>query len=234
MRPPTTTTLLRAWELGRNRQALDRALLLYAIAAPEADADTLADRPLGQRNTALVRLSQLMFGDSCGACVDCPACGERLEFALEPSALIARSGTGSSHVEVDGLRFRLPTTRDLARIAQDADADTATERLLLSLVEPRPAGGDEGLRSIAARVATAIEAADPCVDFALDLTCPACREEWTTSFDIAAYVWEEIDATARRLLDEVHVLARAYGWSEGEILDLSDARRAAYLDRVLA
>jgi hypothetical protein len=36
------------------------------------------------------------------------------------------------------------------------------------------------------------------------------------------------------LLDEVHVLARAYGWNEREILGLSAARRAAYLERALA
>jgi hypothetical protein len=39
---------------------------------------------------------------------------------------------------------------------------------------------------------------------------------------------------ARRFLDEVHVLARAYGWAEAEILRLSEARRSAYLQRVLA
>ena len=37
------------------------------------------------------------------------------------------------------------------------------------------------------------------------------------------------DARARRLLREVDVLARAYGWTEPEVLALDDARRAAYL-----
>jgi len=32
----------------------------------------------------------------------------------------------------------------------------------------------------------------------------------------------------------VHALARTYGWSEREILALGDARRQAYLERVLA
>ena len=39
---------------------------------------------------------------------------------------------------------------------------------------------------------------------------------------------------AVQLLDEVHQLATAYGWTEAEILALSDTRRAAYLDRVTA
>ena len=48
-----------------------------------------------------------------------------------------------------------------------------------------------------------------------------------------AFLWDEVDVRARRLLDEVHALAGAYGWSEQRILALSEARRRAYLDRVL-
>jgi hypothetical protein len=39
-----------------------------------------------------------------------------------------------------------------------------------------------------------------------------------------------MDARARALLAEVHSLARAYGWTEPEILALSPQRRAAYLE----
>jgi hypothetical protein len=38
---------------------------------------------------------------------------------------------------------------------------------------------------------------------------------------------------AERCLDQVHTLARAYGWSEAQILALSPVRRACYLGRVL-
>ncbi|HEX2516118.1 MAG TPA: phage baseplate protein, partial [Chloroflexota bacterium] len=37
---------------------------------------------------------------------------------------------------------------------------------------------------------------------------------------------------ARRLLREVHTLARAYGWREAEILALPGRRRQTYLDLV--
>jgi hypothetical protein len=51
-------------------------------------------------------------------------------------------------------------------------------------------------------------------------------------FDIGAFLWEEIAAQARRLLREVHTLARAYGWREADILVMSAARRQAYLEMV--
>jgi hypothetical protein len=51
-------------------------------------------------------------------------------------------------------------------------------------------------------------------------------------FDMPAYFWSEIQMGARRLLQEVHALASAYGWRESEILMLSAARRRAYLEMV--
>jgi hypothetical protein len=45
-------------------------------------------------------------------------------------------------------------------------------------------------------------------------------------------LWEEIASRAQRLMDDVHVLAQGYGWTEPEVLALSDARRTAYLERV--
>jgi hypothetical protein len=43
-------------------------------------------------------------------------------------------------------------------------------------------------------------------------------------------VWTELRAHARRLLREVDVLARAYGWTEPDVLALDERRRAAYLE----
>ncbi len=51
-------------------------------------------------------------------------------------------------------------------------------------------------------------------------------------FDTGAFLWLEISQTARRLLDDVHQLAWAYGWPESEILAMGQRRRQAYLDRV--
>ena len=69
-----------------------------------------------------------------------------------------------------------------------------------------------------------------CTD--LDLTCPACQHTWIEPFDIGAYFWTELSAYAERLLHEIHVLARAYGWTEGDVLGLSRGRRRRYLELV--
>lgn len=230
-------SLLACWERGRRRHPLDRALLLYAAAAPHEDPETLADRPVGERNAALLRLRQSLFGDALKSCVDCPDCGERLEFVLSADALLAgapdRGASGAAEdVSVGGHVLRLPTTRDLAVIATEADEPSAARELFKRLwVGRAPADWSAELE---AQLTRALDEADPCMDFALDLVCPACAHAWSAPFDVSAYFWEEIDMYVRRLFDEVHAIARSYSWSERQILELSETRRRAYLERVLA
>jgi hypothetical protein len=229
-------SLLECWEHGRRRHPLDRALLLFAAAEPGADPETLADRTLGQRNAALLRLRQSLFGDAMKSCVACPHCGENLEFALSASSLLERAterGQGASaDVHAAGHTLRLPTSRDLAAMAAERDQLGAARRLLQRLcVENAPAQWSADLES---QISRAMDEADPCIDLALDLVCPACGHLWNAPFDVGAFLWEEIDVRARRLLDEVHALARSYSWSERQILELSETRRRAYLERVLA
>ena len=226
-------SLLGCWENGRQRHALDRALLLYAASEPAEDPDTLADRALGERNAALLRLRQRLFGDALKSCVDCPECGERLEFSLSAATLLGRACTihADTHVVVAGERLRLPTTRDLASIAEEPDEIHATRKLLNRL---RVDGAQSDLEFAHAELARAFDTADPCMDLAIELDCPACAHSWSAAFDVPGFLWEEIDARARRLLDEVHVLAHTYGWDETQILRLSEARRHAYLQRALS
>jgi hypothetical protein len=223
-------SLIACWELGRRRHPLDRALLLYAAAAPGEDPESLADRPLGRRNAALLRLRRSMFGDALQSCVNCPECGEQLEFTLSADALLERAASqAATHAQLGERRLRLPTSRDLASIAAETDANCAARLLLARLAGSTDFGSDFTETDLA----RALDSADPCMDLTLDLSCPACNHAWSAPFDVPAFLWDEIEVRARRLLDEVHALARAYGWSEAQILALSDARRRAYLERVL-
>lgn len=228
--------LLALWEQGRRRHPLDRALLLYAAAldgqALPALQEGLPDQPLGRRNVALLRLHQSWLGDSMNGAVDCPGCGERLEFSLSVRALLSNPGTGVDFVEVERFRVRLPTTRDLSCIALETDPDAAAQKLCLSLVQGAELD-ETAVLALVPRIEAALDEADPCADVALDLSCAACSRTWKSSFDIPAYLWEEVEARSRRLLDEVYVLARAFGWAEHAILAMTHARRTAYLERVL-
>lgn len=233
---PDPERLLAAWEHGAQRHPLDRALLLYSLAAPQRPVDTLADAPLGTRNAALFELREACFDAPLVAWVDCPACGERMSFELDRAQLPTATRSADDPIEINGYRFHRPSTRHLARLADATDIEAAAQQLLRDCAERADSLPEDGaaLDALLADVEAALDAADPWADLSIILTCPACACETTASFDIASYLWEEIDSHAQSLLDDVHTLAHAYGWNEREILALGATRRAAYLDRVRA
>jgi hypothetical protein len=127
---------------------------------------------------------------------------------------------------------RPPTIGDV-----EALSHTSGESLLgRCVVHAEHAGESVAPSELPSSVVTAIDeylgTADPAAIAELSMSCPSCAHSWTQLFDIASYLWSEISARAERLLNEVHVLARAYGWSESAILRLGPTRRARYLELV--
>jgi hypothetical protein len=78
-----------------------------------------------------------------------------------------------------------------------------------------------------------MEAVDPQALVGVSMQCPDCGHGWDARFDIWTFLWEEVEARSRALLMDVHALARAYGWSEADVLGLPEARRRAYLELVV-
>ena len=75
------------------------------------------------------------------------------------------------------------------------------------------------------RLGAAMEELDPLAFLPLSIECARCKHQWLVLLDIGTLLWQEISVSAERLLQDVHTLALAYGWSETEILSMSDARR---------
>jgi hypothetical protein len=137
-----------------------------------------------------------------------------------------------SEFTLRGFRFRMPAGRDLAAIAGDRDPDAAALTLLERCCLDRSEIPTVELAELLVEVEARLEELDPAADLNLDVACASCGHRWTPSLDLGALLWDEIDAYAQRLFAEVHHLARAYGWTEPEILALSPGRRATYLDMV--
>lgn len=229
MRILSNLELLQLWERGSDLHPLDRALLTLSTALPHEPYDSLADWPLGRRNTALAEVRTACFGQKMQGWIACPQCGERLEFAMDADAL--RGDAGEPSVDFRGRSFRLPTSRDLATIASERDTSDATFRLLQRCcIEERAA--EEWSEQEMEEAGNRLAEADPMAETRVNLRCTQCGLEWDEPLDIAAWLWTEIEARARRLLLEVHTLASAYGWTEAEILSLSELRRTAYLEMV--
>lgn len=228
-------TVLAAWEEGQSQAAVERALTMLGPAVPAERRDQLPDLSIGQRDALLLELRARCFGPVAPCVVRCPACAETLEFALELRDLrVAAPDEVRGMVEVDGRRVhvRPATSRDLLATRDSADPVQALIRRCTAL-EAAEAGEPGDGAAIPAEAAELVAAEmarlDPQADLRFGLSCPACGAAWTSIFDVAGYLWREIDVEARRLLVEIDALARAYGWSEQAILEMSAVRRRSYL-----
>jgi hypothetical protein len=229
---------LTLWEQGAGLHAIDRALLILHRVMREAAFNDLVRLPLGERDRRLLQLHRDNFGDRLDAYADCPACRERLEFSLSCAALLAQAQSTAAavkRVDVDGTHFELrcPDSADAAAMAAAADVEAGVDIMLARCV--RSAGGADVLTPARrAVIAAELAALDPAAEILLGLFCAACRHTWQTVFDINHFLWGEIRVRARRLLQEVDALARAYHWNEAEILGMSEARRGLYLEMALS
>ena len=246
MAVPSTQHLLAAWERGRAvpRQA-ERALALLCAVHADVPRATVAALPIGERDRRLLSLREDMFGPELKALTACPDCRASLELEFEAGDfgsasredITGEAATDPLSFSLDGydVVFRLPNSLDVLAL-RDGDGDDQNRLRLLQRLVLRASRGDEEFP--ASRLPSALVAAlegrlsleDPHADIRLNLTCAACAARWQVPFDIASYLWNEVDAWALRLLRDVHRLARAYGWREADILALSSARRQCYLD----
>jgi hypothetical protein len=241
MRVLNNADFLTLWEAGHQLHPLDRGLLAIRTSLPEppnglAADESVADWPLGRRNRALAELRNLYFGPRLEGWTTCSQCGEKLEFEVDCRTLAETYEETSSHtIAVQGNTFRLPTSRDLARIAEETDLPRAALLLLESCVVDHPATDPrDWSESEIEEVTTEMARADPLAEIALDFECPVCRHTSEEVLDLPSFLWAEIETRARKLLLEIHALASHYGWAESAILAMSDLRRSSYLQMVQA
>ena len=226
--------ILNVWEWGRERHHVDRALLLLDAAYPELGSDTLETLSIAERDRRLMRVRVDTLGDAITAVAYCAHCGTELEFSFRASAILEDAPPTDDEAlsgDVDGIRYRVrrPHSRDLAAIASLPDADEAAARLFaLCLIDTELDTRDLPASAVE-RICESMTAGDPVVDITFEVHCAACGASSAVLFDIAQFLWSEIETLAHRLLNEVAQLARAFGWREQDILAMSPARRGAYL-----
>lgn len=234
------TAILDITDVGAERTLIEQALLVAAAQAGMPLEQTAA-LPLGRRNALLLEARRGLFGDRMECRVNCPACGEALEFAVDCEQLLAAAVAGEETIDVQHgdlvLTVRAPNSADLIGIA-NLEEDTARQTLIGRCVLAAEYCGDTidvGMlpEDVVVLVSERLRQHDPLAGIEYSLECPACRHIWEASLDCAAFVWREFVAQAERLLVEVHTLAQAYGWGEAEILALSERRRARYIALVV-
>jgi hypothetical protein len=229
--PPITT--IEA-ELALSTALAERLAVVPGDAAPIDWSDV----PITDLDMLLLRLRQTRIGDRVHGDVACLAidCAERIQisFGIDEFLDYARSQTSVPVPSAvhgwfdvprsgDGVRFRLPTPRDIVASARTAKP---IRSLAARCIHP-PAATDPQRR----RAERAMEAIAPLGVRLLRGDCPACGATVTAYFDIRRFCLRELRDQAIFIYDDIDSLARSYHWSEGAILSLGADRRARYASR---
>jgi hypothetical protein len=191
----------------------------------------LAEMSVERRDAAILQWRARLFGDVMAGCATCPRCEVTVEVTLQVRRVEVPEDRFVVESEGARLSVRMPTSLDLAAVAGVEDPDDARRQLLNRCIENSSgqAAGNHDARLY--EVEQELERRADVSAAVADVTCPDCGHEWRVELDIAAYAWREVEILAQRLLRDVDVLARCYGWSEHDILALSPARRRWYLER---
>jgi len=236
---PTAATLLQAWESGAAAAPLDRSpSLLHSLGAVAAGVRT-DELTIGQCDARLFELRRVMFGEILEVVATCPACQTEVELSVALGELqppVREGPVPPLTVQANGytLLCRIPCNKDLRALGGRGGEVTLRDLLERCALEVSSPGGAPAVLSELPEAAAdaAVEAlaeSDPGAQTALCIRCP-CGSEWVDELDIRTVVWSDLTEWVGRTLTEVHQLARAYGWSEAEILGMSRWRRRWYLE----
>jgi len=213
-------TLLELIGQGEKLSQLERTLLLLCAARPEVTEDMAWDWSVGDRDRAIWKAWIHDHNEVLEAVSICPECGEIVEFELPLDFALPDAVSDHASLEINGknIKLRLPTSRDM-------------HNALMGKMNLRMDGGsmDELLQPA---TDAALEAADPGLDMLITHDCPACATIWKQSLDVCRYVWQDCEMHAKRLFHDIDIIARVYGWSEQEILTLSEQRRLHYVSMI--
>lgn len=234
MRNLSAADMLDAWETGRGLSLSGKSLHLLSLVCDE-EPSALSRLSLGQRDLRLLSLRERLFGPRLLNKASCPACGMALEWETNCQDLYLQEWRPAApqlfQMDLDeySVGFRLIDSLDIERGGEG-------DLLLGCVVRAARSGVSCAAEELPADVMDAIDRRmseiDPQADIQMLMTCAGCSHEWEIAFDIAGYLWTEIDNWAERILQEVVVLSRALGWSEKDILQLSPKRRSIYLEMV--
>jgi hypothetical protein len=226
--------IVRIWERGRRERAVDRALTILAGLTGQPRRE-LAEISVERRDIMLLAWRSRLFGDALAGYAACPSCGSGVDVSLTAAGL--EEPEERFVVEASGVRLavRMPTSLDLLAIAGCETVEAARRMLVqrcldVCSADRNPGAGDPYDQDMAAAAEAELDRRAEVSAGTVELACPDCQHGWTVELDIAAFAWREIEILAGRLLRQVDVLARRYGWSEQEILALTPARRRFYLE----
>jgi hypothetical protein len=208
---------------------------------PGIARDDLAAMGIGERDWHLIALRMQMFGETTDCISACPSCGEQVEFSCHLpgfSGPLPETGGKTMTVTKKGYTIvsRLPSTADLMEVsalsAEEAYRQLFGKCILSATCRKKKVPPEKIPPEVRDAIIGRMEEEDAMAEIRIAIRCTACGHEWEEIFDIGSFLWTEIQAEAAGILMDVRDLARAYGWTERDILAMSPVRRSWYREMI--
>lgn len=221
-RPARVTAVIAAMYVRLEQQTVDRDVARHVSSAG--------------REWLLQRAALRFYGANDWYEAICSDCGARFDLRLSIADIpCVAPGDGFPTVELEtslGQRaFEVPNGAHEEAFA--ARQDTDPRRAFAALCGLSAQAECDALQFSErdlARIDAALEAASPEVADSVTARCPECGTAEQVRIDPLTFAFPQRD----EILQEVHLLASAYRWSEHEILALPLARRRSYADLIRA
>lgn len=235
--------LLAVWEAGLGKPMIERSLLLLSSVEPAYSLSQFAAMSIGERDACLLEVRGNLFGQIFYNTTNCPACSQKVEWEMTvadlwilPPATVNRK---CIELEYEGHRFniKLPNSVDLMEVMAIGERAVQEDELLKKCVDFSalpPALSLPIPDDLKMAIIQKMEECDPQADLHFDMHCPECDHDWGMCFDIMSYLWIELNDWATGLLQDVYLLAKNFGWSERDILEMGQFRRNLYINMLLA
>lgn len=191
------------------------------------DVGVAASLSVGDRQHLVRQIGALLNPGQVWLTGQCGDCSADFDLPVTPAKLPVKPAgeayPGAS-IAVEGitLTLRSPTGADQAAIVRMAPemARQALLRRLAGLPDEAPLSAEA-----AARMEAVIEEMSPEVALEVASACPSCG----AALRVAVDPYLALGAGGGDILEDVHVIAATYHWSEAQILALPRARRHLYL-----
>lgn len=229
---PSAEAIVEIWEQGLYQQPIDRALTILAVLTNRSRQE-LAELTLERRDSLLLERRLQLFGRSFSGGSTCRRCGCDVEVSVTTDEMDVPEERFVVKVADTELVVQMPTSIDLAAAGRCDSVDAARRELVRRcILGSKRNDGDGSFEGddVVAAVEAELDRRAGVSAAAVQVSCPDCGQEWVLELDVAGFMWREIEILAVRLLRQVDLLARRYGWSEQAILALSPGRRRFYLE----
>ncbi len=206
----------------------------FGAGGDKAKGADVRSLPVGDVDALIVAMRVEALGDRLIAEGACSGCSAAVDVGFSLAAYLEHNRPRRTRLAQPGepgwwrltrhdLTFRRPSAGDVL----DAGSGPGARAALLAACFR----GD--LRAAATRAAErALARIAPVLRTTVRGKCPECGAQADMDVDARGIALAELGFLAGSVLDEVHLVAAAYHWTEQATLDLPSGRRAAYAKRV--